>query len=92
MALSIQSLATALLFQDRDINIFMIKRHAYASISLIIKSLGFSSVWMKSNLVLICGHGFDTFLCYKFLRPGRFGMVCCGFEDIWMIWGIHSRL
>ena len=33
MALSMQPLATALLFQDRGIKIFLIKRHAYASIS-----------------------------------------------------------
>ena len=31
-------------------------------ISLIIKVLGFSPVWKKSNLVLICAHGFDVFL------------------------------
>ena len=37
-------LATALLFQYRDINIFLIKRHACASISLIIKILGVSPV------------------------------------------------
>ena len=23
---------------------------------------------------------------------GRFDMVLCGFVDIWMIWGIQSRL
>ena len=53
-------LATAWVFQDRDIKIFLIKRHACASISLIIKILGFSPVWMKNNLV-ICGHDFDVF-------------------------------
>ena len=53
-------LATAWLVQELDINIFLIKRHEGASISLIIKILGFSPVWTKSNLV-ICGHGFDVF-------------------------------
>ena len=61
MALSMQSdiLDTALLFQDRDINIFLIKRHASAHI--LINVLGFSPVWIKSNLVLICVLGFDVF-------------------------------
>ena len=56
-------LATALLFQARDINIniFLIKRHEYASISLIIQVVGFSPVWMKRNLVLLYVHGFDVF-------------------------------
>ena len=56
-------LDTALLFQARDINvnIFLNKRHEYASIRLIIQVLGFSPVWKKSNLVLLYVHGFDTF-------------------------------
>ena len=39
---------------------FLIKRHEYASISLIIQVLGFSPVWMKSNLVLLCVQNFDV--------------------------------